>query len=131
MIALVPACRALYHATQDRSQQCAECRAPGGANDVWYGQLQLLFTLKGIHNQREFAFIRWFTEAAKPAHAPNFKLKALKWETTHVRGIRGSVPKTDVVGMENIIGLCFIQPDPLKSNTVWLNHWVGNVMNEA
>lgn len=106
---------------------CTACRAE---NETWYAQLQLLFCLKG-KRAPEFAFVRWFTASSRPAHARNLKLQALKWETCRVGGIRGVVPKTDIISLDSIIGPCYIQPDPVNENIFWYNHWIGNVMNTA
>ena len=106
---------------------CPACRAE---DETWFAELQLLFCLKG-RCASEYAFVRWLTAVPRPAHARSLKLQALKWETCRVGGVRGFVPKTDIVSLDSIIGPCYIQPDPVNQNIHCYNHWVGNVMSDS
>ena len=105
----------------------------GGDNDeeVWFGQLLLLFSYKTVWAEHECAFVRWLTPVQRPAHAVNLRLKAMKWAMTRATGIRGKVFQTDIVPVTSIIGPCFMQPDPIAKNIFYYNHWIGNTANDG
>lgn len=104
------------------------CSAPGGK--TWYAQLLLLFSYQeAAHLQeKEAAFVRWFTVCQRPPHATGFKLQPLKWEMQKVRG-RPAAPRTDVIQLDQIIGPCYVQQDPKDPSVYYYNHWVGNTKN--
>lgn len=52
-------------------------------------------------------------------HAKGFKLQPLNWELHIVAGFKGG-PRTNVLGLEQTIGPCFIQHDPVESG-YWYN----------
>ena len=81
-------------------------------------------------HEPELAFVRWLTPARKPAHAEGIQLTALKYAMVKLKGIRAKVFQTDIVSLNSIIGLCFIQPDPLDAKVFYYNHWIGNTAND-
>ncbi|KAL3136038.1 hypothetical protein ABBQ32_007073 [Trebouxia sp. C0010 RCD-2024] len=104
----------------------------GGDNndEVWFGQLLLLFSYKTAWAENECAFVRWLTSAQRPAHAANVRLKPMRWSMISATGIRGKVSQTDIVPVKSIIGPCFMQPDPISDNIFYYNHWIGNTAND-
>ena len=106
------------------------CRALGGK--TWFGQLLLLFSYEAANGvEEEASFIRWFQAFREsPDHAKGFKLQPLKWEVHTVAGMKEG-PRKDVIGLDQIIGPCFIQQDPVNPSVYWYNHWVGNTLNDV
>jgi len=76
----------------------------------------------------EAAFVKWFTVARRSSHNTGFKLQPLKWEMHKPRG-RALGPRMDVIGLNQIIGPCYVQQDPVNSAVYYYNHWVGNTTN--
>ena len=81
------------------------------------------------HFKRRELF-RWLTPARKPAHAKGIQLIAMKYAMVKLKGIRAQVFQTDIVPLDSIIGLCFIQPVPLDAKVFYYNHWIGNTAND-
>ncbi len=96
--------------------------------EVWFAQLLLVFTYRTRWgNEPELAFVRWFTPIERPVHARNFRLQPFKWDMVTLSGVRGKVFRTDTVRLASVIGPAFMQPDPVKSNIFYFNHWISNI----
>ena len=54
----------------------------------------------------------------------------MKWSMINATGIRGKVFQTDIVPVKSIVGPCFMQPDPIRDNIFYYNHWIGNTAND-
>ncbi|DBA68341.1 TPA: hypothetical protein ACH3X2_013651 [Trebouxia sp. C0005] len=93
-------------------------------------QLLLLFPYEDLNGcDVAAAFAKWFANARRPSHSRGFKLQPLKWEMHKPWG-RALGPITDVIGLNQIIGPCYIQQDPINSAVYYYNHWVGNTSND-
>ncbi len=51
-----------------------------------------------------------------------------KWEVHKPRGMQPG-PRTDVIKLNQIIGPCYIQQDPVNADFVYYNHWIGNTID--
>ena len=99
------------------------CR--GDNNNVWFAKLLVLFSSSG--SEIEAPVVRWLV-AKRPAvkdkqHAKNLILVQLKWEEE-----RGRNSSADVVELSSSLGPCYVQPDPIKSDTFYFNRWVGSTL---
>lgn len=82
------------------------CRSDTGK--IWYAQLLLLFSYETADGgDVDAAHIRWLKPTVRPSHASGFKLQPLKWEV-HKRRVRPARPRTDVTGLNQILGPGFI-----------------------
>ena len=105
------------------------CHCSGDRGATWYAQLLLLFSYEDQDGcDVEAAFVKWFTVARRPSHNKGFKLQPLKWEMHKPRGMALG-PRMDVIGLDQIIGPCYVQQDPVHSAVFYYNHWVGNTTN--
>lgn len=134
------ACSLILHSDNEQYSVCdgllfnidMSCVTNRGASpgEVWYAELLLLFSYKTRGPvEPEVAFVRWFQEAERPAHALNIRLKPFKFAKTSFPGIQANVFHTDIVSLESIIGPCYMQPDPINSHIYYNNYWVGNTAN--
>ncbi len=102
------------------------CR--GDNNSVWFAKLLVLFSYTSSSGSEiEAAFVRWLV-AKRPAvkdkkHAKNLILVQLKWEEE-----KGRNSSADIVELSSILGPCYVQPDPIKSDTFYFNRWVGSTL---
>ena len=102
------------------------CR--GNNNSVWFAKLLVLFSYTSSSGSEiEAAFVRWLV-AKRPAakdkkYAKNLILVQLKWEEE-----QGRNSSADNVELSTILGPCYVQPDPIKSNTFYFNPWVGSTL---
>lgn len=109
------------------SEVACHCSGDGGA--TWYAQLLLLFSYEDLDGcEVEAAFVKWFTVARCPSHNKGFKLQPLKWEMHKPRGMAIG-PRTDIIELNQIVGPCYVQQDPVNSAVYYYNHWVGNTTN--
>ncbi|KAL3145524.1 hypothetical protein ABBQ32_003348 [Trebouxia sp. C0010 RCD-2024] len=112
---------------KESRHDCIMVRGDRGA--TWYAQLLLLFSYEDQDGcDVEAAFVKWFTVARRPSHNKGFKLQPLKWEMHKPRGMPLG-PRMDVIGLDQIIGPCYVQQDPVHSAVFYYNHWVGNTTN--
>ena len=102
------------------------CR--GDNNKVWFAKLLVLFSYTSSSGcEIEAAFVRWLV-AKRPAvkdkkHAKNLILVQLKWEEE-----KGRNSSADIIDLSSILGPCYVQPDPIKSDTFYFNRWVGSTL---
>ncbi len=105
------------------------CHCSGDRGATWYAQLLLLFSYEDQDGcDVEATFVNWFTVARRPSHNKGFKLQPLKWEMHKPRGMALG-PRMDVIGLDQIIGPCYVQQDPVHSAVFYYNHWVGYTTN--
>jgi len=97
--------------------------------EVWYAELLLLFSFKTRGPvEPEVALVQWFEPVPRPAHAGSIRLP-FQHAKVKLTGIHHKVFHVDVVTLTSILGSCFMQPDPINSNILYHNHWVGNTAN--
>ncbi len=102
------------------------CR--GDNNKVWFAKLLVLFSYTSSSGcEIESAIARWLV-AKRPAvkdtkHAQNIILVQLKWEQE-----KGRKSSAHIIELSSILGPCYVQPDPIKSDTFYFNQWVGSTL---
>ena len=95
------------------------CR--GDNNKVWFAKLLALFSYTSSSGREiEAAFVRWLV-AKRPAvkdkkHAKKLILVQLKWEEQ-----KGRSSSANIVKLSSILGPCYMQPDPIKSDAFYFN----------
>ncbi|DBA96550.1 TPA: hypothetical protein ACH3X1_015421 [Trebouxia sp. C0004] len=103
-------------------------RHQGDNNSLRFAKLLALFSYTSSSGSEiEAAFVRWLV-AKRPAvkdkkHAKNLTLVQLKWEEE-----KGRNSSADIVELSSILGPCYVQPIPTKSDTIYFNQWVGSTL---
>ncbi len=86
-------------------------------NSAWFVKLLVLFSYTSSSGaENEAAYVRWLVAkrlAVKDKKdAKNLILVRLKWEEE-----KGRKSSANIVGFSSILGPCYVQPDPIKSDT--------------
>ena len=95
---------------------------------MWFAKLLVSFSYTSSSGSEvEAAFVRWLV-AKRPAvkdkkHAKNLILVQLKWEEE-----KGRSSSADIIELSSILGPSYVQPDPIKLDTLQFNRWVGSTL---